>query len=172
MKSNFVNRPTAPAPAVACPALVLVLVLVPALAAAPRATGTAEPGPVLEPGPRTGAATAGSATADLGPGAAAPALRGELNARLAEVFAAERELVAVLQERLARAGDHAEALALQAAIAGAKEQAERDCLEIQLDIARRAGWSGAVAALEADLAALAAVVGEAANAAPANAERP
>lgn len=155
MKSSFLNRPAAASPAVACLALVL--------AAAPRATGTAEPGPVLEPGPRTGAATAELATPDPEPAAAAPALRAELNARLAEVFAAERELVAVLQERLARAGDHAEALALQAAIAGAKEQAERDCLAIQLDIARRAGWSGAVAALEADLAALADAAAEAAN---------
>lgn len=157
MKRSFPKRPAASALAAAC-----LAVLLPAVA---LAEGSDAPSGVLVPG-----SPAAAAPATVQPDAPALALRAELNTRLAALFAAEQGQVAALRERLAGTRDHAEALALQAAIAGAKEQAEGDCLRIQLDIARRAGWTEAVAALEADLVAmedLAAMASTAAAEAPA-----
>jgi len=159
VKRSIPKRPATSALAAAC-----LAVLFPAVA---LTDGTDDPTEGLVPG-----APATEVRADGLPDASAPALRAELNARLAELFAAEREQVAALRERLARSRDHAEALALQAAIAGAKEQAEGDCLRIQLDIARRAGWSEAVTALEADLAAMATIAADDVPAMPAAGEQP
>ena len=159
MKRSFPNRLAAPALAAACLALLFPVVAL--------ADGTGDPVEGLVPGPRPPEIVATGQ-----PDASALAWRAELNARLAELFAAEQGQVVALRERLARSRDHAEALALQAAIAAAKEQAEGDCLRIQLDVARRAGWSEAVAALEADLEAMATNAPDEAPAMPAAGVQP